>query len=428
MGEISEQGSDQPLKVMVLTSDRYPPIRPAAKAIFGEEFSARGHRIDWLMQADDAATRGGQYRFGNGCVFLASTRAGKTRIQRLKKYVLEFVNDLRVIPLARKNRYDVIQAKDKYVAAIFCWLAARISGSKFCFWLAYPHAEANLFAARQGIARYPVLYWFRGWYRSILLYRFLLPRADHTFVQSEQMRFDIAAKGIDPALMTAIPGSLNLESVPYRNDDDPGPEGPVILYVGTLIRARRLDFVIRVFAEVLEQLPAARLSIVGAGENPEDEALLHREVLTQKIDPAYVDFVGRVPLHDVCQYIERSAVCLSPYYPSFILNSTSPTKLIEYMAMARPVVGNAHPEQSLIISESGAGLCLPWDETAFADGIVDLLQNPDKAATMGRKGRLWVEQNRTNSKMADIVESRYRELLNKTDRGGHRRSETVASR
>lgn len=428
MGEISEQGSDQPLKVMVLTSDRYPPIRPAAKAIFGEEFSARGHRIDWLMQADDAATRGGQYRLGNGCVFLASTRAGKTRIQRLKKYVLEFVNDLRVIPLARKNRYDVIQAKDKYVAAIFCWLAARISGSKFCFWLAYPHAEANLFAARQGIARYPVLYWFRGWYRSILLYRFLLPRADHTFVQSEQMRSDIAAKGIDPALMTAIPGSLNLESVPYRNDDDPGPEGPVILYVGTLIRARRLDFVIRVFAKVLEQLPAARLSIVGAGENPEDEALLHREVLTQKIDPAYVDFVGRVPLHDVCQYIERSAVCLSPYYPSFILNSTSPTKLIEYMAMARPVVGNAHPEQSLIISESGAGLCLPWDETAFADGIVDLLQNPDKAATMGRKGRLWVEQNRTNSKMADIVESRYRGLLNKTDRGDHHRSETVASR
>ncbi len=424
---MNKQGSDLPLGVMVLTSDRFPPIRPAAKAIFGEEFFKRGHRVDWLMQAEHAATRGGQIRHGNGTVFLASTNAGHSRFDRLKKYILDFVNDLRIIPLARKNRYDIIQAKDKYVAAVLCLLAARISGSKFCFWLAYPHSQANLFAARQGVARYPLLYWFRGWYRSVLLYHFLLPRADHVFVQSEQMRADIAAKGINPELMTPIPGSLNLGSIPYREHDDPGPKGLTILYVGTLIRIRRLDFVIRVFAQVLEKIPDARLSFVGAGESPEDEDLLHREMLTQKIDPSYVNYVGRVPLEDVWQHIEQSAVCLSPYYPSFTLNSTSPTKLIEYMAMARPVVGNAHPEQSLIISESEAGLCVPWDEKAFADAITDLLQDPQKATMMGLKGRRWVEQNRTNSSMADIVESRYLELLGRHACGGNRRSGSSAS-
>jgi glycosyltransferase involved in cell wall biosynthesis len=422
MGNMSEQGGAESLNVMVLTSDRYPPIRPAAKAIFGEEFTSRGHRVDWLMQAADASIKGGKFQHGNGWVFLASIEEGSSRLHRLKKYILDFVNDLRVFPLARKNRYDVIQAKDKYVAAMFCWLAARISGSKFCFWLAYPHAEANLFAARHGLARYRLLYWFRGWYRSVLLYRFLLPRADHIFVQSEQMRSDIAAKGIDPEMMTPVPGSLNLESVPYRKDDDPGPEGPIILYVGTLIRIRRLDFVIRVFAKVLEQIPDARLLFVGKGQSPEDEELLHQEVRTQKIEPSHVTFVGHVPIDDVWQYVERSAVCLSPYYPSFTLNSTSPTKLIEYMAMARPVVGNAHPEQSLIIAESEAGLCLPWDETAFADGITDLLGNPQKARKMGINGRRWVEQNRTNARMADVVESRYLALLDKSDHGGQQTS------
>ena len=415
MGNMSDQGSDKPLNVLVLTSDHYPPIRPAAKAIFGEEFFQRGHRVDFIMQAKDASTRGGEIQFGNGRVFLAATNAGNTRFDRLKKYVLDFINDLRVIPLARKHRYDVIQAKDKYVAATFCLLAARISGSKFCYWLAYPHAEANLFAARNGLARYPLLYWIRGWYRSFLLYKVLLPRADHTFVQSEQMRIDIAAKGIDSELMTAVPGSLNLESIPYRQDDDPGPAGPTILYVGTLIRIRRLDFVVRVFAKVLEQMPDARLSFVGKGQSPEDEDLLHREMIAQKIDSSYVRFAGHVPIEEVWQHIERSAVCLSPYYPSFMLNSTSPTKLIEYMAMARPVVGNTHPEQSLIISESEAGLCLPWDETAFADGIVRLLKDPNEAAMMGRKGRKWVEQNRTNAKIADVVERRYLELLDRSD-------------
>ena len=414
---MSDQRSGNLLKVLVLTSDRYPPFRPAAKAIFGEEFSGRGHRVDWLMQTDDPAIRGGKIRHGNGWVYLASTQPGNSRLHRLKKYILDFVNDLRVIPLARKHRYDVIQAKDKYVAAVFCLLAARISGSKFCFWLAYPHAEANLFAARNGLARYPLLYWLRGWYRSFLLYKVLLPRADHIFVQSEQMRADIAEKGIDSELMTAVPGSLNLQSIPYQKDDDPGPDGQTILYVGTLIRVRHLDFVVRVFAKVLEQMPDARLSFVGKGQSPEDEALLHREVLAQKIDPSRVDFVGHIPIEEVWQHIERAAVCLSPYYPSFMLNSTSPTKLIEYMAMARPVVGNTHPEQSLIIAESEAGLCLPWDETAFADGITGLLKDAHAATMMGRKGRSWVEQNRTNAIMADVVESCYMALL---DEGGHR--------
>jgi glycosyltransferase involved in cell wall biosynthesis len=412
------------LKVLMLTSDKHPPIRPAAKAIFGEEFALRGHRVDWLMQSADVSIRGGQYRSGNGWLYLASTRAGKSRFRRLVKNVLDLLNDLRVFALARKHRYDVIQAKDKYLPSVFCWLAARLSGSKYCFWLAYPHVEAQLFAARHGQARYPLIYWLRGRYRAFLLYRILLPRADHIFVQSEQMRTDIAMKGIDPDKMTPVPGSLNLDNVRYRGQDDPGPGGPLILYVGTLIRARRLDFVVRVFAKVLQRCPDARLAFVGKGENPEDEKLLHREVRKQRIDPALVDFVGQVPIEHVWDYIERSAVCLSPYYPSFILNSTSPTKLIEYMAMARPVVGNEHPEQSQIISQSNAGYCVPWDEAAFADAIVNLLENPAEATRMGCNGRRWVVENRTNSKMADVVESRYMSLLDSPSRGDGRRAAT----
>jgi glycosyltransferase involved in cell wall biosynthesis len=423
MSNVNGKCSIRKLKIMVSTSDRYPPIRPAAKAIFGEELVRRGHRIDWLMQSADAERNGGQFNFGSGLVFLAPTEEGTTRLHRVKKYVLDFLNDLRIFPLARKYQYDVIQVKDKYVAAVFCWLAARINGSKFCYWLAYPHAEANIYAATHGLARYPLFYRFRGWYQSFLLYKVLLPRADHIFVQSEKMRADIAAKGIDCELMTPVQGSLNLKSVPYQKDNDPGPDGPTILYVGTLIRIRKLDFVIRVFAKVLRQVPDARLLIVGKGESPEDEELLRREVLTQKIDPSHVEFVGHVPASEVWKYIERSAVCLSPYYPVFELISTSPTKLIEYMAMARPVVANEHPEQSLIISESEAGFCLPWDETDFANGIVSLLRDSRKAAEMGHKGRRWVECNRTHSRMADVVEAGYLSLLDSEASGRRGRSE-----
>jgi len=158
------------------------------------------------------------------------------------------------------------------------------------------------------------------------------------------------------------------------------------------------------------------LWFVGGGVDPEDEEVLHREIEKEQIDPKTIRFVGEVPMGEVWQYIEKAAVCISPIYPSFILNQGSPTKLIEYMAMGRPVVANDQPEQALVISESNAGYCLPWDETAFADAILKLLRDPDLANQMGARGRAWVEKNRASKIMADIVESRYRDLIE--DRGG----------
>jgi glycosyltransferase involved in cell wall biosynthesis len=400
-------GTAGKLRILVVTSDKYPPFRPAAKAIFGEELASRGHRIDWLMPTEEGTTVGRSCEFGSGTAYLAPASSPHTRLGRLVKYVREFFNDLLVFRLARRNRYDVIQVKDKYIAAVFALIAARLSGSKFCFWLAYPHPESNLYNARMRIARYPWFYWFRGHYQSLLLYRLLLPNADHVFVQSEQMRADIAQKGIDPAKMTPVPGSLNFETIPYNASADPGPAGSQVLYTGTLLRKRRLDFVIRAFARVITECPDAQLVFVGSGENLEDEEMLQQEVRNCALDEHSVRFVGRVPMKDVWQYIEAASVCLSPYYPTFVLNSTSPTKLVEYMAMARPVVANEHPEQSAVIAESGAGHCVPWDEQAFAAAIIDLLRHPDKAREMGRNGCLWAWQHRSNRTMADLVESQY---------------------
>jgi len=406
----------RPLRILLVTSDKFPPFRPAAKAIFGEELNRRGHTIDWIIQAERPGTPGGTVKFGNGEVLLAASHGGTRRWDRLKKHLADLFNDFRVFGVSRRRRYDIVQVKDKYIAGILALVAARVSGSRFCFWLAYPHAEADLHVVSHGMARYPLLYWLRGHATAFTLYRILLPRADHTFVQSEQMKLNIAARGINPDTMTPIPGSLTLETIPFKGEADPGPEGPVVLYVGTLHRKRRLDFVVRVFKKVLEQMPEARLWFVGGGVDPEDEKMLHTEIEKERIDPEVVTFVGEVPMEDVWQYIEKAAVCLSPIYPSFILDQGSPTKLIEYMAMSRPVVANNQPEQVIVIDQSSAGYCVPWDEGAFAEATLKLLQDPDLARDMGKLGRAWVEQNRTSSAMTDLVERQYRELVG--ERGG----------
>jgi glycosyltransferase involved in cell wall biosynthesis len=405
--------SDRKLRILLVTSDKYPPFRPAARVIFGEELSTRGHVIDWLIQAERNCNRSYQTRYGKGTAYIAATDDGTSRGRRLRKYLLDFINDLRMFNLVRRERYDLVQAKDKYLGALLAILASKLGKARFTYWLAYPHAEASLYESRENTARYRYFCLFRGYFYKFVLYKIILPAADHIFVQSEQMKQDIAREGIPLAKMTPVPGSLSMADIPLSA----GPwkeskDGPQIVYLGTLRRARHLDFIVRVHAKVMQAHPDARLILVGKGDMPEDERLLINEAERLGIRKSIV-FTGHLPMSEASEYIRHADVCVSPYYPTPILNSTSPTKLIEYMAMGKATVGNDHPEQSLVISESGAGLCVPWDESAFSEAIITLLNNPEMAREMGARGRSYVEGHRTNRLMADRVEDQYLHICNR---------------
>ena len=90
-----------------------------------------------------------------------------------------------------------------------------------------------------------------------------------------------------------------------------------------------------------------------------------------------VIFTGFVERSKAFQIVKSANVCISPFYPTPILNSTSPTKLIEYMALGKAVVGNDHPEQKMVINQSRAGICVPYRESDFAEAIIYLLAHPD---------------------------------------------------
>jgi glycosyltransferase involved in cell wall biosynthesis len=180
---------------------------------------------------------------------------------------------------------------------------------------------------------------------------------------------------------------------------------PCVLYLGTLDKVRRLDFLIRVFARVRGQMPSAQLFIVGRGEDPSDEVFLQEEVARLNLATSVV-FVGQLPQQQALQYVREADVCASPFYPTPVLRSTSPTKLVEYLAMGKAVVANDHPEQRRVIEESRAGYCVPYEERPFADALVKLLQNPELAREMGQRGRRYAIEHRSYEVIADSVERR----------------------
>ena len=154
--------SDQKLDILFVTSDLYPPFRPAAKAVFAEGLAARGHRIDWLMQAAEPSNRGGAQAFKGGTAYVAPTNAGTGRLARLRRHLAAVRNDFKVFALLRRHRYSLVQIKDKYFGALVAIVAAKLYRVPVFYWLAYPHGEASLYAARNRVARYRWIYRLRG--------------------------------------------------------------------------------------------------------------------------------------------------------------------------------------------------------------------------------------------------------------------------
>jgi glycosyltransferase involved in cell wall biosynthesis len=394
------------LRLLVISSDTYPPQRVDVSVLFGEELARRGHKTDLILQSEAACASAHVVDWSGGRIWVGPTDTGASLLHRIRKHIRSIAHDLIVFSRVRSGDYDAIEVKDKFVSGIWGLLAARMYRRHFIYWLSYPMGEEYLLKAKEGTARYPMLYAIRGWVSKVLLYRLLMPAADHVFVQSEQMRRDVAQEGVRLEKMTAVPMGIRPEkfAIPYdgRRTVIP-PSERCFLYLGTLNRVRRLDFMVRVLARVRVELPDAKLYIVGRGDHPEDEQLILDEATRLGLIDALV-MVGQLPQAEALRYVQEADLCISPFYPTPILNSTSPTKLVEYMALGKAVVANDHPEQRLVLEQSGGGLCVPWDEDQFAAAVVRLLRSPAEAAQMGERGRSYALEHRSYQKIADVVE------------------------
>lgn len=395
------------LKMLYLVGEPGGAERVDVSDLFCRQLADMGLDVDYVIFSGQPGPfwERQEWRGATAWVIGRSSRSGL--VGKVLNKCIEFAADIRTFWQALTGPYDIIQVRDKFVVGVFALVAARLSGKKFTYWLSYPYAECRVLDGQEGRSEYPRLSIAGGRIAAFLLYRIIMPYADHVFVQSQQMKKDVAAEGVSPELMTPVPMAVSETLL----DVPPAPVKPgTVLYLGTLVRVRRLDTLIEAFATVLQTHPEARLIVVGDGPEPEDRAHLERVAADLGVD-AHTEFTGLQPMDVAHAYVAESAVCVSPFYPTPILQSTSPTKISEYMALGRPVVANSHPEQSVIIAESGAGICVEWSASAFADAITTLLDDPDKAEAMGARGRDYVREHRIYPVIAPRVAEQYRRLF-----------------
>jgi glycosyltransferase involved in cell wall biosynthesis len=195
------------------------------------------------------------------------------------------------------------------------------------------------------------------------------------------------------------------EVKPVERASGGGRGAPLTLaYLGTLQRERRLEILIDMLAELGRRGVYARLLLVGDGEVVEDRLAIERRADALGVR-GQIEITGRLPRLEALERVGRADICLSPIFPSPMFDGASPTKLVEYLALGLPVVANSHPDQSLVLRGSRAGVCVPWGARHFARAVHWLARrNDDELIAIGVRGRAWVEKHRSYTGIADDFE------------------------
>jgi len=179
---------------------------------------------------------------------------------------------------------------------------------------------------------------------------------------------------------------------------------PLILFLGRINFKKGLDMLVPAFSKALQEIPQARLAIVG----PDNEGYLANVIRwCRELDVKdKVSFVDHLEAEDVKRaYVDADVFVLASYTENFGMS------VVEAMACACPVIITNHVNIWREVRDAGAGIIAGLDPDQIAHAICSVLQNKEKARAMGAKGRQAVKEHYAWSLIVENLTRVYEQLI-----------------
>jgi alpha-maltose-1-phosphate synthase len=264
--------------------------------------------------------------------------------------------------------------------------------------------------------------------------RTAIEAADAVIAVSAGMKRDVLAAypSVDPDRVRVVYNGIDTDQyAPDRATDvverigmDPGL--PSVVYVGRITRQKGLPYLLR----AARSLPPETQLILLAGAPDTAEIGAEVEALAAELRDTREGVVwiqAMLPKREVIQILTHSTVfvCPSIYEPMGIVN-------LEAMACETAVVATATGGIPEVVADGSTGLLVPIEQVADGSGtplepdrfVADLataitmvLEDPDRAAEMGRAGRRRAVEQFSWASIADQTMEVYRSVLS-TGRAG----------
>lgn len=211
----------------------------------------------------------------------------------------------------------------------------------------------------------------------------LLAESHGIIVGSRRLRDYFAEKTIDKSKIRVVYPTADYTLFnPTNNSKSTAGQlsprsSPILGYIGSMAPWHRIDLLLDALPRILNKFPKSNLLLVGDG--PEKEKMI---ALTKNLGiHPNVTFTGPVNYEFIPEYIRIMDICVIPSATWY----GSPTKLFEYGAMAKPIVGPQNtPVDEIIDNPSLGSLVQLGNSQHLASTIIQLLENINSTKELGR--------------------------------------------
>jgi glycosyltransferase involved in cell wall biosynthesis len=130
-----------------------------------------------------------------------------------------------------------------------------------------------------------------------------------------------------------------------------------------------------------------------------------------------VRFVDQKAREKIPAYITASDACLVLLKRTELFKTVLPTKMLEFMSCARPVILGVDGHARKVLEEANAGIFItPEDPAALADAVMRLADDPALGESLGRNGRQHVLQYFSRQHTAKVYLDVLQDLLQRGQR------------
>jgi len=219
---------------------------------------------------------------------------------------------------------------------------------------------------------------------------------------SHAVKRDLVEQGVDPKRIVVVQNGISLNLVQGNNQGIRTKLGGNRNYtiVGTITRLspqKDIPTFLRMASLIIRDLPKTHFVVVGEGEKRKELQDLAEDLGLQN----HVEFLG---------YREDALDILSTF-DIFALSSLwegLPIVILEAMAAEKPVVATAVDGVREAVEHGKTGLLVePRRPDLLAKFVIELINNPDRSKTMGKRGRERIERAFSINRVINTIEQIY---------------------
>jgi glycosyltransferase involved in cell wall biosynthesis len=279
--------------------------------------------------------------------------------------------------VSRERGFDVIHACNPPDTLFLLGLFFKLLGKRFIF--DHHDLAPELYYVKFGRRDLP--------YRLLRLFeRWTFRTADVVLATNDSYRRIAVERGaVDPQRIWIVRSGPKPERMRLLPPNAALRRGRKYLvgYVGLMAQQDGLGHLLEAVRHLVHDLGRNDVQFYLAGNGPELEALRRKSVSLEIAD--HVTFAGWVGGDDLIEMLSTADVCVSPDEVNEMTDKSTMNKIIEYMALGKPIVQFETTEGRF--SAQGASLyARPDDVRDFAAKIVDLLDDPERRKAMGEIG------------------------------------------